>query len=185
MKNSTLVLVITATAVLAGTGGYYFHQSRESVTENPPKIRIADLSKIRWAKNSKLPQHKKRPVKNICANKIPEKVKVKYKNKVILESGTQELVNLPGSILIKSGRHTNERGLPVFSILPKNSKAEIVALIACNGATIHIDIDEIKKEPNKFVLVLNKRKAVKVIVRENGIYTRKAALKNVAVIKIL
>jgi|GEM_PF-5302141 len=115
-----------------------------------------------------------------CAERIRERLVVERDGQRLRDLSHAEALALDGAVRIDRGRHKDEPGLPLWSLL---GDAEQIELIPCRGELMSWTRADLSAEPLRWVLVLSGKQTLKLLDRSDP-SPKAAALKNLALVRL-
>ena len=87
---------------------------------------------------------------------------VERQGKVVREQTFDAAMDAEGSLVVKGGRHKNQRGLPVGKLLT-DTEGSSLYLERCDGHPMRMPRSAFEPDPNRYLLVRNSRGDLKML----------------------
>ncbi|MEE8105219.1 MAG: hypothetical protein V3T86_06770 [Planctomycetota bacterium] len=95
-----------------------------------------------------------------------------------------DAVKLPGCVVLDTGRHKGQNGLPLAALLSsRKGDWDAMVIYPCRGEPMRLSVDELRKEPGRYVLVVAQRGMLKLLDSEES--GSKPVKKNLAAIQLV
>jgi len=76
---------------------------------------------------------------------------------------SEEVLQLPGTVLIESGRHMGEPALPVAALLGEEDSGRVIEIVPCRNEAVRLMPDEFSTNPAHYYIVRTPRGMLKLM----------------------
>jgi len=142
---------------------------------NTPTQKVTKLPRIQ----NSAERIKKNSIIRECSKASTQQVSLELNDKLVWSKHPAQLMESEKAQILNSGKHTGDKAISLYDLLPADTNVHSMVLLACGDAKKMISISEFKADKGKYIFVLNKRGSLKLLDRDGDGYTKRRLLKSI------